>query len=138
MGLALFIAVGLAMFFGVGACGSGLKAGPIDPAVVAPAEQLGKAFAMAAAHVRLMAVSVYSGKVVNIQVPGFQFPFGENFFRQFFGPGFPGQPMLPQTPAPREYQGLRKDILGKAKDKDTVLLLIKRKGGSLFVVLKVK
>jgi hypothetical protein len=30
------------------------------------------------------------------------------------------------------------DVLGKAKDKDTVLPLIKRKGRSLFVVLKLK
>ncbi len=66
-----------------------LKAGPIDPSVLAPAEQLGKAFAMVAAHVRPAVVSVYSEKMVKSPDPEFENPFGDDFFRQFFGRQFP-------------------------------------------------
>jgi serine protease Do len=71
--------------------------GPIPEAVIAPAEQLGKAFAAVAAHVKPAVVSVYSEKTVRLQSPGFQFPFGDDFFNQFFGdqfqfPSVPGHP----------------------------------------------
>jgi serine protease Do len=82
--------------------GGDLKPGPMDPAVTAPAEQLGNAFAMVAAHVRPTVVSVYSEKMVKLQGPEFQNPFGEDFFRQFFGQQFPEQRMPQQQAQPRE------------------------------------
>lgn len=55
----------------------------LDPAVIAPAEQLEKAYEAVAAHIRPAVVSVYSEKMVT--VPAFPFPFGNDFFGQFFG-----------------------------------------------------
>jgi serine protease Do len=100
LGVALFVAFALVALVAAHPGGSDLKAGPIDPAAVAPAEQLGKAFAMVAAHVRPTVVSVFSEKMVKFQAPDFQSPFGNDFFRQFFGRQFPqNQPQ----PMPREY-----------------------------------
>ncbi|MGO8704694.1 MAG: Do family serine endopeptidase [Candidatus Brocadiia bacterium] len=100
LGVALFVAFGLIALVAARPGGSDLKAGPIDPAVAAPAEQLGKAFAMVAAHVRPAVVSVFSEKTVKFQAPDFGMPFGNDFFRQFFGRQFPqNQPQ----PMPREY-----------------------------------
>ena len=56
---------------------------PLDPAVIAPAEQLEKAYEAVAAHIRPAVVSVYSEKMVT--VPALPFPFGNDFFGQFFG-----------------------------------------------------
>ncbi len=100
-GVALFVAAGLFVCIGARPGGDDLKAGPIDPAVTAPAEQLGKAFAMVAAHVRPAVVSVYSEKMVKFQAPEFG-PFGDDFFRQFFGRQFPQNQPQPQ-PRRREY-----------------------------------
>ena len=67
-GLALIITAGLA----VSAAADNsppeamLKTGPIDPAVIAPAEALGKAFNMVAEHVRPAVVSVYSEKNITL------------------------------------------------------------------------
>ena len=49
LGLAVFVAVGLIALTGAGPRGTGMKPAPLDPSVAAPAEQLGKAFAMVAA-----------------------------------------------------------------------------------------
>ena len=98
--LGVTVGVALLMFVAVRSSEGDLKPGPIDPAVTAPAEQLGKAFAMVAAHVRPTVVSVYSTKMV--KVPESQNPFGEDFFRQFFGQQFPGQRMPQQQAQPRE------------------------------------
>jgi len=99
LGIALFVGAGLIAL--VAAEGNSpeasLKAGPIDPAVVAPAEQLGRAFTMVADHVKTAVVSVYSEKRITLAEPGFPLPFGNDFFRQFFG----GQ--IPQAPQPREF-----------------------------------
>lgn len=65
---------------------------PIDSAVVAPAEQLGDAFAAVAARVRPAVVSVYSEKIVKTNAPAFPFPFGDDFLRRFFGGDFPAEP----------------------------------------------
>jgi len=102
LGVALFVAFALIALVAAHPGGSDLKAGPIDPAAVAPAEQLGKAFAMVAAHVRPTVVSVFSEKMVKFQAPDFQSPFGNDFFRQFFGRQFPQNQPQPQ-PMPREY-----------------------------------
>ncbi len=64
---------------------------PLDPATVAPAEQLGRAFAAVAAHIRPAVVSVYSEKLVRISPPEFQFPFGDEFYQRFFGRPAPPQ-----------------------------------------------
>jgi serine protease Do len=101
LGVALFVAAGLVTLVGARSGPSDLKAGPIDPAVVKPAEQLGQALAMVAAHVRPSVVSVYSEKMVKFQAPDFQSPFGDDFFRQFFGQQFPQN--RPQM-RPREYR----------------------------------
>ncbi len=84
VGMALFVALGLLITVAASKpLGPSMKPGPIDPKVVAPAEELGKAYAMVAAHVRPAVVSVYSEKVVKFrEMP---FPFGDEFFRQFFG-----------------------------------------------------
>ncbi len=100
-GLALIITAGLA----VSAAADNsppeamLKTGPIDPAVIAPAEALGKAFNMVAEHVRPAVVSVYSEKNITLTQSELPVPFGDDFLRQFFG----GQ--LPQNAAPRQYHG---------------------------------
>jgi len=100
LGVALFTLGGLIVFVAAQRAPGGppLKAGPIDPSVVAPAEQLGRAFAMVADHVKPAVVSVYSEKTITLTQPGFPFPFGDDFFRQFFG----GQP--PQNQAPRQHE----------------------------------
>ena len=95
---ALFAAAALTALIAACSNASDLKVGPIDPSVIAPAEQLGKAFAMVAAHVRPAVVSVYSEKMVKVRQPEFQFPFGDDFFRQFFGQQVPANPQQPQQP----------------------------------------
>ena len=102
LGVALFVAAGLIALIAAHPGASDLKAGPIDPAVVTPADQLGKAFAMVAAHVRPAVVSVFSEKMVKFQAPDFGSPFGDDFFRQFFGQQFRQNQPQPQ-PRPREY-----------------------------------
>ena len=106
LGLALFVAVGLTLMI---AARSGtdrtLQPGPMDPKVIAPAEQLGKAFAMVAAHVRPCVVSVYSEKVVKFRQFEMPFPFGDDFFRQFFGNQLPQQPSQP-----REYKQFQRGM----------------------------
>ncbi len=103
IGFALFIATGLFVTIaankpqpeGVSA------AGAIPESVIAPAEQLGKAFAAVAAHVKPAVVSVYSEKTVRMQSPEFEFPFSDDFFNQFFG----GQFHHPKPPGhPKEYK----------------------------------
>jgi serine protease Do len=100
-GIALFVAAGLLLFIAaeLSPAAGVLKPGPIDPAVVAPAEQISRAFTMVANHVRPAVVSVYSEKVITIVPPEFSFPFGDQFFHQFFGNQLPG------SPGQREYRG---------------------------------
>ncbi len=84
-GVAIFVAV--ALFSTIAATKSptakATTPGPIAGAVIAPAEQLGAAFAAVAAHIKPAVVSVYSEKMVKVQPP--DFPFDEDFFEQFFG-----------------------------------------------------
>ena len=93
-GLAIFVAVGL--FVTVAADKSRPNKAPLPGAVaesvVAPAEQLGKAFAAVAAHVKPAVVSVYSEKTVRFQSQDFPFPFSDDIFGQLFGR---------QTPQPK-------------------------------------
>ncbi|HUX24289.1 MAG TPA: DegQ family serine endoprotease [Burkholderiales bacterium] len=88
-GLALFVALG--SFPTLAAAGSSsaqaVPPGPIPESVIAPAVQLGKAFAAVAAHVKPAVVSVYSEKMVNVQSQ--DFPFGDDFLRRFFGDQLP-------------------------------------------------
>ncbi len=90
IGLGLFVAVG--MFVTIAANKpqpeQSFPAGPIPESITAPAEQLGRAFAAVAAHVKPAVVSVYSEKTVSLRAPDFQFPFGDDFFNQFFGEQF--------------------------------------------------
>ena len=76
-----------------------LKPGPIDPAIVKPAEDLGRAFAMVANHVRPSVVSVYSEKTITFTQREFPFPFGDDLFDRFFG----GEDSR-RLPQPREYR----------------------------------
>ncbi len=100
LGLAAFVATGLFLFVGAeNRPAASMQEGPIDPAVVAPAEQLGKAFSMVANHVKPAVVSVYSEKTITFTEPEFPFPFGDDFLRRFFG----GQ--VPQTPQQRQFRG---------------------------------
>lgn len=90
VGLGLFTATGLFMTVAANKPqpGGPSSSGPIPESVTAPAEQLGKAFAAVAAHVKPAVVSVYSEKTVRFRSPDFEFPFGDDFFNQFFGEQF--------------------------------------------------
>lgn len=68
----------------------------ITQSVIAPAEQLGKAYAAVAAHIKPAVVSVYSEKMVQMQE--FPFPFEDKFFEQFFGNSAPHQPRQYSVP----------------------------------------
>ncbi len=105
------LALGLGIFFATGlfitiAANKPLPASTpsvddIPESVTAPAEQLGRAFAAVAAHVKPAVVSVYSEKTVRLQSPDFDSPFGDDFFNQFFGRQFE----FPRTPGhPKEFR----------------------------------
>ncbi|MGD0838569.1 MAG: Do family serine endopeptidase [Polyangia bacterium] len=88
VGVAAFVTAGLVLFSGANRENRQPlpeKVAPLDPAVVAPADQLGRAFAAVAAHVMPAVVGVSSQKHITIGQPEFPFPFGDDFFRQFFG-----------------------------------------------------
>ncbi len=103
---ALFAAAGLMLCVigGSPAHGDPLKSGPIDPAVIAPADRLSKAFTMVADHVKPAVVSVYSEKKVTLMQPGFSFPFGDDFPHPFFGGQVP-----PNADSPA-YRGLQRGM----------------------------
>lgn len=69
----------------------------LDPAVVEPAEKLGKAFEAVAQHVRPVVVSVFAEKVAKLQPRDIPIPFGDEFLYRFFGEGF-GPPGGIQNP----------------------------------------
>jgi serine protease Do len=69
---------------------------PLTAAVTAPAKALSDAYAAVAAHVRPAVVSVYSEKMVRMQSPENGFPFGDDFFRQFFGQQAPQRRQAPK------------------------------------------
>jgi serine protease Do len=87
IGIGIFVAAGL--FVTIAANGPQRPLppppGPIPSSVTAPAEQLGRAFAAVAAYVKPAVVSVYSQKMVQMPSQEFQFPFGDEFLRKFFG-----------------------------------------------------
>jgi serine protease Do len=86
-----------------------LQSQPLEPSVVASAEQLSKAFAMVAEHVRPAVVSVYSEKMVKLNQPEFPIPFGEDFFQQFFGGDLPNRRQRrPGQPREHEFQSPQK------------------------------
>jgi serine protease Do len=99
-GLAVFVCLGLLLTIGASKSSQeNPKPAAISESTVAPALQLEKAFAAVAAHVKPAVVSVYSEKTVKYEAPDFPFPFGDEFFHQFFGQQFPN----PQG-RPREYK----------------------------------
>jgi serine protease Do len=99
-GLALFVCLGLVLSIGASrAPQPTVKPAAISESTIAPALQLEKAFAAVAAHVKPAVVSVYSEKTVKYEAPEFPFPFGDDFFRQFFG-----QPHSNPQAQPREYK----------------------------------
>lgn len=104
-GVAIFVAA--ALFATIAATSpppeKSISPGAIASSVVAPAEQLGTAYAAVAAHIRPAVVSVYSEKMVKVQQQGIPFPFGDDFFEQFFGqqmphPGLRGNPKEYKVP----------------------------------------
>ena len=103
-GVAIFVAI--ALFSTIAATKSTSEKSPVSvvpsESVVAPAEQLGMAFAAVASHIKPAVVSVYSEKMVKIPPPEspFDFPFSDDFFHQFFGQQSP-QPSLRNKP--KEY-----------------------------------
>jgi serine protease Do len=102
LGLAMFVAVGMLMLSGVQPTPDRLQPVPYETSVAAPAEQLGQAFAMVAAHVRPSVVSVFSEKSIKYTEPDFSSPFGDDFLRHFFGEA----PSHPQAPRPHERRSL--------------------------------
>lgn len=88
-GLALFVCLGLVLSIAASRSPEPtVKPAAISESTIAPALQLQKAFATVAAHVKPAVVSVYSEKIVKYEAPQFPFPFGDDFFRQFFGQRF--------------------------------------------------
>lgn len=106
IGIGLFVAAGLFVTIAAKDPQTGSDTPAVDTieAATAPAEQLGTAFAAIAARVKPAVVSVYSEKTVRFQSPEFPFPFGDDFFSQFFGehfrfhgmPGFPREFKVPR------------------------------------------
>jgi serine protease Do len=97
---------GLAVVLATGPCGSTAWAGsppPLSDSATAPARELSQAFEAVAAQVKPAVVSVYSEKTVKLRGGDGATPFDEDFFRQFFGPGSPGQPKHRPSPHEREY-----------------------------------
>ena len=91
-GLGLFVAVGLFVSLGANS-GRELKPSePLSAEVTGPAEKLSQSFAAIAAHVAPAVVSVYSEKTVRFRHPDMGSPFGDDFFRQFFGGQLPPGP----------------------------------------------
>ena len=109
LGVALFVGAGTVLF-----CAADRRAAPVapagkvelvDPAVAAPADQLGRAFAAVAAHVMPAVVGVSSQKRISLSQQEIPFPFGGDFFRQFFGGG-PG----PGGGRPHEFHGQERGL----------------------------
>jgi serine protease Do len=100
LGAALFVAAGSVVF-----CAADRRAQPqptaakaehVDLSLAGSADQLGKAFASVAAHVMPAVVGVSSEKRISLSQQEMPFPFGGDFFRQFFGGSRRGG--LPQGP----------------------------------------
>jgi serine protease Do len=90
---------------------------PLTPTVIAPAKALSDAYAAVAAHVRPAVVSVYSEKIVHYQTQDFGFPFGDDFFQQFFGQQSPHHPIPHEYKVPQQGMGS-----GMILDKDGHIL----------------
>ncbi|MGE5320027.1 MAG: DegQ family serine endoprotease [Hyphomicrobiaceae bacterium] len=111
--LALFFTIGLAVMFAAQEAPTANEvipapapvSTPVAESVVAPAEQLGRAFAAVAAHIKPAVVSVYSEKVVKMQLPAFPFPFGADLFRQFFGQQAPPGSQFREYQVPQSGMG---------------------------------
>ena len=92
LGVAIFVA--FALYATIAANKASLTAPHIPTAitepVTAPAEQLSRAYAAVAAHIKPAVVSVYSEKMVNMQE--LPFAFDDEFFAPFFGNPQPRQP----------------------------------------------
>ena len=93
------VALGLATTLAAAPADKPQQFSTIDPAVIAPAEQLSKAFRMVAAHVRPAVVSVYSEKTLKFVQPEFSSP--DDFLQEMFGRRGAAQPHM------REYRMLQ-------------------------------
>ena len=96
--LAVPLVLGSGLLAITGHCSSPAAAAPPPPltaAVTAPVKALSDAYVAVAAHVRPAVVSVYSEKIVRTQAPE-GFPFGDEFFRQFFGQQGPSRRQAPK------------------------------------------
>jgi len=101
IGLAIFVAIALLVMSGARQEHSATLPVAFDAKLVAPAAELGQAFASVAAHVRPAVVSVYSERLVRFQQPDLPSPFDDEFLRRFFGDGWPergdgGESLVPQ------------------------------------------
>jgi len=77
---------------------------PLTAEVIAPALALSNAYVAVAAHVKPAVVSVYSEKLVR-QAPEMGFPFGDDFFQQFFGRQAPRQSAPKERMVPQRGMG---------------------------------
>jgi serine protease Do len=111
LGLAVFVAIGLLLTTGTHPGPSidlPMRLGLIDPAGTAPAERLGDAFAMVAAHVKPCVVSVYSEKTIRFRALERSDPFDDDLFRRFFGQ--PSSPPQGADPRRREFRGQQRGM----------------------------
>jgi len=100
VGVGILVATGLcATNASKGAEQKPRSASPVSDDVTAPARALGAAFAAVARTVRPSVVSVSSERMLKLRSQEMPFPFGDDFFRRFFG-GDSDQ----RAPQPREFK----------------------------------
>jgi serine protease Do len=86
-GVALLVVAGLLLTIGASRTVplSAAPLPPLPPAIIAPAQALGGAFAAVAGRIKPAVVSVYSERMITERQPELPVPFGNDFFGQFFG-----------------------------------------------------
>jgi serine protease Do len=98
-GVALLVAVGLIFTISASnssSLNSSMRETAVEDQVITPAEKLGDAFAMVAAHVKPAVVSVFSERSINTQTEDSPNPLDDDLLRRFFGDKVP--PNLRQNP----------------------------------------
>jgi serine protease Do len=97
MGTTLVVAIGMLFLCSIndGHATSNASSSRINPSLLAPATELSRAFETVASQIKPAVVSVFSEKMAQHNQEEMPFPFGENFFRQFFGQEMPTPQISP-------------------------------------------